>query len=70
MARALTEEDRRAIEWQARQKRIAANTKAREAKLTGSASYAQTIRDNWEPFIQARRDAQMDYEEPDCEENA
>lgn len=66
---ALTDEDRRAIEYQARQRRIRAAQNAAQAHNAGDPGAAQTVRDNWAPVILAMRDAtNPGYDDPDCEE--
>lgn len=66
----LTEEDRRALDWQARQRRIAANQMAIGSRLHGNPAAAQTVRDNWLPVILAQREARaMGSIDPDCEED-
>lgn len=65
----LTDEQRRALEWQQRQKRIAANQDAANAKVAGDPAVAQRLRDNWQPVILARREAKSaGYGDPDCED--
>jgi hypothetical protein len=65
----LTEEDRRARDWQARQRRIEENQRAAEAKATGNPALAQAVRDNWEPVILALREVRnAGDDDPDCED--
>lgn len=65
----LTEEDRRAIEYQTRQRRIAAAQVAAEASLAGDPGAAQQVRDNWAPVVLAMRENRdAGYDDPDCEE--
>ena len=65
----LTAEQQRAIEYQARQRRIEAAQTAAEARLAGDPGVAQTLRDTWAPVVLALREARdAGYDDPDCEE--
>lgn len=65
----LTEEDRRALDYQARQRRIEASQRAAAARLTGDGAAAQRVRDAWAPVVLAMREARnAGYDDPDCED--
>ena len=65
----LTEEDWRALDYQARQRRVRANREAANTRMAGDGAAAQAVRDAWAPVILARREAQSaGYDDPDCED--
>jgi len=67
---ALTDEEQRALDYQARQRRIAANQRAAAARLTGDGAYRRQIQKDWAPLILARREAETAWrDDPDCEED-
>lgn len=67
----LTDDQQRALDWQARQRQIAAARAAAEARLAGDPGEAKRLRDAWAPVILARReDRNAGYDDPDCEDVA
>jgi hypothetical protein len=62
---ALTEEDRRALDYQAQQRRRHANEAARAAALTGNPQAAQALRDAWTPVVMARLEAMSGDDQPE-----
>lgn len=47
----LTEEDRRALAYQAQRERRKAAEQAREQRLAGSPAYATNLTEDWQPLV-------------------
>lgn len=64
----LTEEDRRALDYQAQQAKREASRVARNARLSGNPAAAQAVRDAWEPIVLWARERRQFAEPIDAPE--